>query len=990
MSGAGSKPCVYSIPAGVSFVDCLADGLLQESGGDPAELARMQVLLPTRRAGRSLREAFLRLSGGKPLLLPRMIPLGDMDEEELSILTAGMGEDLSLPPALDPVQRQFLLVRLIRARGKSRSLEQDLALADALARLMDQVYTEDLDFSRLPDIVDKSLFAEHWQISLDFLSLVSHYWPDILREHGVIDSADKRNRLLKQQAELWEKSPPTHRIIAAGSTGSIRSSARLLYEISRAPRGSVILPGLDTHMDEHSWMQIGDTHPQATLSNLLKILGIERRDVLIWPAYKPDNKNQVRVFSTEIMRPAETADAWKNLDPASAPSRNDISIQRYDCANPQEEAFVIAYALRGALERTGRNGLPMTAALVTPDRALARRVAMACRRWNIEIDDSAGTPLPETPKGIFFLLALETLCAELKPVSLLDFCRHDLCQPIDKMEWRQKTAALDKHLLRGPAFEGGIEAYRKKIANLEQQGSKAGFTDTIDLIARGFEPFIRQGKTASLDSWIRAHLSVMEFFCPAEILWQGQDGESAALFFSSLLERAAFEEPLDAKDYTGLLRQLMAKVAVRPAYGRHPRLSILGQLEARLVEADLMILGGLNEGTWPRQATPDPWMSRPMRENFGLPSAERSIGLSAHDFAQAMCADHVILTRSMKMDGTPTVPSRWLQRMDTVLNGYGLTSQDFLRGTLLKEIRLLDMGREPKPVTRPAPKPPVSVRPKKISVTKIETWMNDPYSIYAREILGLKPLKPLEEEFSVAMRGTILHAIMETFARQFASTPKKDRHALFMRIAGAEMEKASLQKTEKAFWEPRLEKIAAWICAQEERWRQNFIPRIYEGKGVMMIQTACGEFSISGIADRIDVSKDGQRIAIIDYKSGGSFTASGIKTGRLPQLPIEAIMAEKGAFGEEVALPAETISYWCLTGGNDGAKEVSLNKRMEIDSVKEQSLSSLISLIETFGKEETPYYSLPRPDRKPAYNDYEHLARIKEWIALDDMEEDTE
>lgn len=681
------NPCIYNIPAGNSFADTLARGIIDMAGDDPLALAQYQILLPTRRGARALRDAFLKISNGKPLLLPRLHPIGDVDEDELSLLLAGAEEELSLPPALSSIRRQFLLTRMIGARQDySRGLEQDMLLATALGKLMDEVYTEDLNLRDLPALVGED-FAAHWEVSTKFLSILSEVWPTILAAEGVIDAADRRNRLIKKLAQHWETNPPNHPVIAAGSTGSIPATLALLKSIAAMPKGCIVLPGLDQYMDEESWEAIDDTHPQGTLRYLLQQIGIERNNIELWPWVQHDVQQKMPALTAEIMRPAETAAAWQKLKANPVVTTSDLNIERYDCANPQEEALVIALALREALESNPRIE---SAALVTPDRKLARRVAMACRRWGIEIDDSAGVPLSHAPIGIYLRVLLDAVIGNLRPISLLAFAKHTYCQPKNIEDWRSKVRDLDRHTMRGNFTGKMIEGHLAKIA---QKDAKKGFIpshalETLEFMGERFAPLLKLLEASNIQPmsvWLDAQLLTAENFSDPNLLWSGVAGEKAAVLFAELRENASVMPDMTLDQYASLVAQIMTTQAVRPAYGLHPRLLILGQLEARLGQADVMILSGLNEGTWPPAPGADPWMSRPMRRKFGLPSLEKTIGLSAHDFAQAFCAPKTILTRSVRVDGTPTVPARWLQRFDTVLQACGIEPATLRQGKLISD-----------------------------------------------------------------------------------------------------------------------------------------------------------------------------------------------------------------------------------------------------------------------------------------------------------------
>lgn len=989
MTDPGDKsPCLYTIPPGAAFADSLARGILDRAGDDPLALARFQILLPTRRACRSLRDAFLKISGGKPLLLPRLHPIGDVDEEELSLLLSGMEDELSLPPALPALRRQFLLTRMIAAKEQySRGLEQDMMLASALGRLMDQVYTEDLDFADLPNIVGDD-FADHWQISLRFLSILSETWPAILAEQGMMDEADRRNKLIKRLAQHWEDHPPAHPVIAAGSTGSIPSTLALLRAVSHMEQGCVVLPGLDQTMDDDSWRTLDDTHPQATLRNLLQEIGVDRKEVVLWPAIHENPQHKIAMLASEIMRPAETAAAWQNLRQNPVVTADDLKIERYDCATPQEEALIIALALRQALEAPDNKA--STAAVVTPDRKLARRVAMACRRWGIEIDDTAGTPLSQTPIGIYLRMGINTAIDGLRPVSLLSFAKHSFCQPDLCDDWRSKIRDLDRTLLRGLYTGKGLAAYRGKAKIRAEKGRPVpSHTDeTLNFIAQGFKPFTDLGPGPHpIAQWCEAHLLCAEYFSRVNLLWAGPAGEKAALLLSDLQDQAAASgfPMVTMSQYAAIVEQLMDGVAVRPAYGLHPRLMILGQLEARLVQADLMILAGLNENTWPPDPGNDPWMSRPMRKRFGLPPLERGIGLAAHDFAQAFCAPRLILTRSVRVDGTPTVPARWLQRLDTVLKASQIDPALLQMGKLMSYARALNHTVEQRAFKRPEPRPPVSVRPRKLPVTQIERWMQDPYSIYARYILNLRKLDPLEQKLDAAARGTLLHAILDRFVTDHPDDIPKHASARFLAITQDELAKIEPDPAMLSLWNPRFVKIGDWLISHETMWRTIYKPAAREVEGQYCLNVGGQEFVMTARADRIDLSRDGTAAAIIDYKSGGQYSGTRMQNGLLPQLPLEALILEAGGFASIKSVAVANLSYWILRGSKEGGEVKSLEDPHKLSIAIDNARAGLEALIEKFDDETTPYYSLPRPQNAPLYNDYEHLARVKEWTALDEQ-----
>ena len=830
-------------------------------------------------------------------------------------------------------------------------------------------------------------FAQHWQITLDFLLILSEHWPKILEENGVIDPAQRRDRLIRALAEFWRDHPPDIPIIAAGSTGSIPSVADLFDVITALPEGAVILPGLDHNMDVQSWDAVDETHAQFGLKHLLDHLNVAREDVSLWPCDIDERTGKRGKLVSEILRPAEASAAWQTLSSnkhAQESFRSALeNINFHECETMRAEADLIAVYLRGLLEEPDK-----TAAIITPDRNLARRIAATLERWNIHIDDSAGTRASESSTGIFLTLLGHCAAQNMAPVSLLAFLKHPLCD----LEGGKKPCPLfETILLRGLKPKPGLSGLHDRLQDYKE--SRHYTPETYDALSNFLksleDKFSKiasyQDGVFSFPDLLRALIETAEIFCPRAHLWKGESGEAISHLLSGLQDHAGIIPDVTLGQCVQIISDLMKAQTVRPAYGTHPRLAILGQLEARLIEADMIILAGLNEGTWPPDPGHDPWMSRPMRAEFGLPAPERQIGLSAHDFAQGFCADaHVILTRSKRVDGSPTVPARWLERLQTVLKACKIPKGVLDSPHIEAYQRALDYSGEISPCARPAPTPALSARPKQLSVTRIETWLKDPYSIYAEKILGLQKLDPLEKEIGAAERGNLMHKILEEFAKAYPDALPADIPAALREIAHRELENLHDDPALWSFWWPRFEKIASWISVQEKNWRENVKNIRTEIRGTLKLRTH--DFTLTGTADRIDEFHDGS-FGIIDYKTGGSLSQKGIKTGRLPQLALEAAILLKGGFADMNAYEISYLGYWQLSGGAKAGKEHALAE--PLNALAEASLTNLEELVESFMDETVPYYALPRPDFTPAFQDYEHLARVKEWAALDDKTQES-
>lgn len=912
------------------------------------------------------------------MLLPRLIPFGEIDNDEMDLVLTLTEEEGEIPPALSPMRRRFLLSKLILSKSRAEGIEEmtpekALQLADALSAFLDQAYIEQMPFDCLSSLVPEE-FASHWQDVLLFLETVTYYWPEILHEHGVMDPADRQVRLFKRQAEIWRETPSLTPVIAAGSTGSQPATAELLDVIAGMPAGKVILPGLDMIAEEKTLKAVDPSHPQYNMINLLKRMGISRQDVKEFGEAKSHrNTERLRLIS-EAMRPAETSDAWRTITPFSEKALEGLT--RLDCDSVQEESLVIALILRHVLEIPGK-----TAAVVTPDRSLARRIISEMSRWGILLDDSAGTPFPHMPLGAFLNLLAEAALSNLAPYELLACLKHPLAAGgMGLGAFRTLVRRLELSCLRGSRPGDGCSGLLNAVKDDE---TLSPFVQGISEAIGDFVELMQSRRPHGLETYTEAHLKAAENLARsadrtgAERLWTGEAGEAAVTFFNQLRQDATLMEELTPGEYLSVLNAMMSKISVRPTYGMHPRIDILGTIEARLIQPDVLILAGLNEDSWPQTLPADPWLSRPMRQECGLPSPERKIGLSAHDFAQAFCAPNVFITRSMKDSGTPTVPSRWLMRLDAVIGSSGLSWPE---GDWLSWARLLDRREKVKSIQAPAPTPPVNTRPRKLSVTQIETWMRDPYSIYARHILNLRPLDEIDQELNLADFGNLMHHTLEQFCRKYPSSLPVSAREEILEIGRSFLKMLNFSAKAKAFWQPRMERALLWFIDRQEERIDSIDQILCEQKGSIILPYAGGDFELFGYADRLDILKEGT-VAIIDYKTGLPPAVNSVKNGFSPQLPLEAGMILRGGFENVKAKEVSSLEYWRLKSREEGGfirnvSEVPAETAAYYFNILEE-------LVETFDKPETPYMATPDSSISKQYNEYEHLARMAEWVTFD-------
>ncbi len=1003
------EPRVFTIPASAPFLPTLIAALMDDRlglgfkpGDDPLALAAVTIYLPTRRACRLAQKIFLDVLKCDAAILPRIVPVGDVDEDELAFAEAATGGTaLDLPPALMGLERSAPLAHIILKWADTiapRDSEQAplianspvaaLALAENLARLMDDMATRQVSWDKLDDLVPEEL-DRYWEHTLDFLKFIRTHWPTILAERGCIEPAERRDRLIAAEAKRLETG--TGPVIAAGSTGSIPATATLLATIARLPQGAVVLPGLDTDLDEATWDLIAgsDTEPahghaQFAMAALLQRIGIVREAVVALKTPEPHGRERL---ASEALRPAAASEVWQQrltqADFAAGADTALESIAAIEAANAEEEALAIAVALREAMETPAK-----TAALVTPDRALARRVLAALARWNVPVDDSGGDALPDTPAGVFARLAAEAALEGLPPVTLLALLKHPACK-FDA----SAISTLERAILRGPRPKAGSaglahalqtfrgehgKALRKESSSMHRSDPRLALTNAeldaaADLAAK------LQSALAPLES---LPLQPQPF---AEIA--RRHAEVIAALGGMTLELAeAFDDIAKAgaldvapRDYAELFHAAIADRNVRRPEA-DVRVRIYGAIESRLQSVDRVVLGGLVESVWPPETRGDPWLSRPMRRELGLDLPERRIGLSAHDFAQALGAPEVFLTRAARQGGAPTVASRFVQRLAAVA-GEKRWNAALSRGARYTTLaRKLDETAAAKPAERPEPRPPLASRPRQLSVTEIEHWLRDPYTIYARHVLKLQPLDGIDTAPGAADRGTVIHDTIGEFARTYPKTMPDDPVRMMTEIGARHFAPLADYPEARAFWWPRFLRIAEWFPRFETNRRANLKTFDAEIGGSFVIPFANDEFKLTVRADRIECLAD-RRYAIIDYKTGAPPTEPQVRTGLSPQLTLEAAILRQGGFKPIPAggTVAELV-YVRLRGGAEAGEEMPIRfKEGTSDEHADHALARLTGLIARFADPSTPYYSLLHPMWTTHYGTYDHLARVQEW-----------
>ncbi len=962
-----SGPRLYALPPGANFPKELVQGLLRRLQGQPPEaLAQVEIFVNTRRMQRRVKTLF---DAGPARLLPRIRLVTDLAVE------AALAD---LPPPIPPLRRRLELTQLVAGLLER---QPDLAprsaifdLADSLARLMDEMQGEGVTQADL-EALDVSDQSGHWQRSLSFVRLVEGF---VAAESNGLDPEARQRRVVEHLAQRWKSAPPQHPVIVAGSTGSRGATAAFMQAVAELPQGALVLPGFDFALPGEVWdrmsevdsAQASEDHPQYRYASLMTRLETHHSVVQPWQANSEPDAARNRLVSLAL-RPAPVTDQWMVEGTrlgAVGPAVEKLSL--IEAPSSRAEAGAIALLLRDAVARGE------SAALITPDRTLTRQVTAALDRWGIVPDDSAGRPLPLTAPGRFLrqVAALfgETLTAE----ALLALLKHPLTNSGADARGPHllHTRDLELHLRRyGPPFPTSADLTGwaghdpARLAWATWLGHVLHGLDTVD--------------ERHLSEHLAEHLRVAEALAGGPgndgtgELWEKEAGREARRRVEELSREASSGGNLTAYDYQSLFHAVLQRGEVREAVGTHPGVMIWGTLEARVQGADLVILGGLNEGTWPEIPGPDPWLNRPMRQAAGLLLPERRVGLSAHDFQQAVAARTAVLSRSVRDAEAQTVPSRWLNRLVNLMEGLSDESKSALKGMrdrgnhwLRLAARLDAPGATVPPAPRPSPRPPVEQRPTGLSITEIQTLIRDPYAIYARHVLGLRPLDPLRQLPDAPLRGTVLHRVMERFIAEAPVRGPGDTDRL-MRLAEAVLEQEAPWPAARRMWRARLARVADWIVAGEVARQADHEVLALERPGQLDLPEI--ELTLRGKLDRVDRGPDG-RLVIYDYKTGNP-PSKDQQTHFDKQLALAAMMAEAGALKD---LPSEEVARIVYLGL--GSKPVEHAR----DWTPEDSATTraeFLRLLAAYRDRSRGYTSRRAVDLQGFGGDYDHLARFGEW-----------
>lgn len=1012
---------VFTIHSGAPFLATLAEALLDGrliAGRDyrrrPLDLADVSVYLPTRRAGAALRQAFRDAFGGGSTMLPRILAISDVLEAEDDLLAP---EALHLPPVIAAAERRLMLARLV-ARWRERvasdqlltpsgqpvavpgSPAEALNLSADLLALLDQAELESVDWSKLDALVPDD-YAAWWQLSLNFLRIATEALPAAIAERGQIGAGAFHRAMVEATIARWQTRPPPGPVIIAGSTGSVPSTADLMAAVLALPEGALVLPGLDVDApaDTVAASVFDCAHPEHTMNRLVERLGVERQD--IDELGEPTAAMEARIdIVRRALVPAAVTDRWPEhaaaLDANAETTEAALAhVSLTVAANEAEEALAAAIALRQCLENPEARSI-----LVTPDRTIIRRVVAELDRFGIEVEDTAGLPLPQTPYGQLALLLVEAAAEDFPPVKVAAILGH----PEARFGWppsrvRPAGRLISRKVLRGPRLAGGVAAIFRALQALaeraEARDDVALVADALDLAAafgEAMAPLVAAAAlpVPTLTDFLGALRETLDRFTRRAEDDHDDPTRAERQLLSIVDEHLRTPDAglaLAGADFAPVLRALIGNVLVLTP-SRRARVMATGPIEARLLPTDRLVLVGLDEGVFPPVTDTGAWLSRPMRAGLGLSPPETRIGLSAHDFAAALGAPDTVLIRSARRGGAPTVPTRFLQRLTSLIGPARTEAMEARGGRFLDWARRLDDRPQVPRAARPNPAPPLAARPRMLPVTDIETLIRDPYAIYAKRILKLRPLDGFGETPDFGTRGTLVHGILADFAEHWTEAWDETAVATLIEFGRQRFSETLAAHPEvHALWWPRFQALARFIVLEFESKRAP-LARYPEIEGSLMVTDS---FTLTGRADRIDIEEDG-RATIIDFKTGRAPTAAQIAAQLTPQLPLEAVIARHGGFTRLMSPREAAELVHVVLRGLEGRDEIESytghaprgGDPVTLEETIAEAEMRLRGLVRAYADPKRGYLSRARPFRTTDRGDYDHLARVSEWSVADD------
>ena len=968
---------IFGISPGVNFPRELANGILSRfASSEPEVLANLQVIVNSTRMRHRLTEELIELGA---MLHPRILTLA-----EVSQLIPNSYKPNPSFSLVHKFELMALVQKLVEAQPDIAAQSSIYALTKSLSDLIDEMQGESVPVEKILNL-DISDLSGHWKRSQLFLNIIKKYLEN--RQTDPDKEAWLRNIILSLKS-FWAENPPKNPILIAGSSGSRATTRQLIQAIIKLPNGAVVLPGFDFTLPSELWGQkehigVPEDHPQYRNLKTFFALGLPQEKLKKWYLKETSNIPLQNLIGLSL-RPAPVTDCWLS----EGPKLGDVSeitkkMALVEADSIRDESLAIAFRMVSAIKEE------KSLILVSPNRKLTRMVSAYLSTWDIVPDDSAGVPLQLTPSGRFLRLVISLFTGPVTATKFFALLKHPLthsCEDFrtDHLEFVQSLELFFRTADVSIFSTENISIWLKEAKNPYAAKWANWICDILNKCKFQGSP--------NFEKILDKHIGIANALAsgPGQNennnsggLWKQNNGRHCLKIIEKIKEASPTASSITASRYADVFNSILAEEHVPEINPTHPNLMIWGTLEARAHNAEVLILAGMNEGSWPAPAVIDPWLNRKMRKEAGLLSPERRIGLSAHDYQQSVCSPNVLITRSTKDNEAETVPSRWLNRLLNLLGGLsensGPKAVEEMRGRGTKWLDWANETKEvslKKPAKRPSPKPPKDTRPKRLSVTEIKTLIRDPYAIYAKHILKLKPLRPLHESADPLLRGIIIHKIFEQFVENWQQDfSELDQKNLLLDLTRKQLAEKVASPTAQLFWFSRVEKIADWFVSEEENRRNLCKPIALEKKGKIVIPSL--GFDLTAQVDRVDINQNGEAV-IYDYKTG-AVPNKNVQLHFDKQLFLLSLIVENGGFSDIAPLSVANASFIDLS-----------NKKAVLAPFDQESLEThrrkFHLLIERYLNPDQGFTARRAMFRIEDNSDYDGISRFGEWSITDEVQ----
>ena len=965
---------IFNIPSYFNFLKSLHDFIINKCD-NKLLLSNITVLLPSRRSCNELKRLFLENANNQAIILPNIRAIGDIDYDDILLKQLTLNDIIDNKSLCDNTSRIKYKILLIKELLKwirtnnnelfdSTNIEQVSDLALELEKFLNEVNRNNLDLTKLENIVDNNEYSEHWQRILNFLEVFSKKWNKFIKDNNIISIVDFKTKMIELNAKYFEKNKPLNPIIIANVVGNTVNTCNFIKNIIQYDNCYFIFKGLDKNLTDEEWKKINVFHPQYSFKKLLEnCISVDRRDIkdLKFKENILINKNIETILTYSMLPYSET---YKWQEKLNIKSDDFSNISKIECKNIFDELSIISLITKYHYELN--NG---STAIITSNDVFASQLEIELKNYGLSVNNVFGNKISKTEIVKFLFLILDVIKNNYETISLLSLLKHNFTLfGYDKRELNDLIFILEENILRGT---GKLD--KNSIIQKIKLSKDEKLETFLNTIIKTLDEL--KFKNVNFSDIVKTHLKIAEQISFNGIInnsnnfWNNEiNGNELLNFFNELISESEEYGVVDSCDeYSCLLNYLIAENSYSDKYYIHPMINIISPQEAKLINYDLVIISNLNDGEFPLFISTDPWMSKSMRKAFGLPDKEELIGNSAYDFTQLLTNKKVILTRSLKEDGVPTTESKYLLRLETFLSCQNLSIKaENIWQNVLETINKVEKTAS---IKRPLPTPPLNKRPRELYATGIEKLINNPYDIYAEKILQLKAKEDFYENKAFLFFGSAVHEAIELYTKNYIKDDKEKLCEKLTKYGQQTFNKYFTDDANKELFFIRFLNIVKWFVNEDENIRLNGYKVYSEETKHKYFKDI--DFTLSAKIDRID-ENEYNSIDISDYKTGSNIpNNTNILNGKKPQLTIEAIILSD-------INKIDKIAYWSVKGkNNDYIKNIDV----DIKKLVEKGENGIKKLIAHFNIYENCYIATTYDlnNQNSYQSDYKHLSRVDEW-----------